>query len=69
MDACYCTITKNAAGAPILSMKQMNALRIYKHGSRPASLINKMQQIGNSLVVQWLRLCAPDTGGLGSIPA
>ena len=23
---------------------------------------------GNSLVVQWLGLCAPDTGGLGSIP-
>lgn len=45
MDACYCTITKNAAGAPILSMKLMNALRIYKHGSRPASLISKMQQV------------------------
>ena len=24
--------------------------------------------LGNSLVVQWLRLCAPDTGGLGLIP-
>lgn len=40
-----CTIIKNAAGAPILSMKQMNALHIYKHGSRPASWINKIQQI------------------------
>ena len=23
---------------------------------------------GSSLVVQWLRLCAPNAGGLGSIP-
>ena len=23
---------------------------------------------GTSLVVQWLRLCAPNAGGLGSIP-
>ena len=24
--------------------------------------------MGTSLVVQWLRLCAPSAGGLGSIP-
>ena len=28
----------------------------------------KVKVKGNSLVVQWLRLCTPDTGGLGSIP-
>ena len=26
------------------------------------------QQLGTSLVVQWLRLCTPNAGGLGSIP-
>ena len=25
-------------------------------------------KVGTSLVVQWLRLCAPNAGGLGSIP-
>ena len=29
---------------------------------------NKIVGVGNSLVVQWLRLCTPDSGGLGSIP-
>ena len=29
---------------------------------------NKNVGVGNSLVVQWLRLCTPDSGGLGSIP-
>ena len=24
--------------------------------------------VGTSLVVQWLRLCAPNAGGVGSIP-
>ena len=28
----------------------------------------KNQAIGTSLVVQWVRLCAPNEGGLGSIP-
>ena len=28
----------------------------------------KNSYTGNSLVVQWLRLCAPYTRGLGSIP-
>ena len=28
----------------------------------------KSEQIGTSLVVQWLRLCAPNAGGLVSIP-
>ena len=27
------------------------------------------EYIGSSLVVQWLRLCAPNTGALGSIPS
>ena len=26
------------------------------------------KKTGTSLVVQWLRLCAPNAGGLGSIP-
>ena len=29
---------------------------------------DKISQLGTSLVVQWLRLCAPNAGGLGSIP-
>ena len=28
----------------------------------------KNDRIGTSLIVQWLGLCAPSTGGLGSIP-
>ena len=28
----------------------------------------KSEQIGTSLVVQWLRLCAPNAGDLGLIP-
>ena len=28
----------------------------------------KSEQIGTSLVVQWLRLCAPNAGDPGSIP-
>ena len=35
--------------------------KVYGRGSRRASL-------GTSLVVQWLRLCTPNAGGLGSIP-
>ena len=30
--------------------------------------ICKKINLGTSLVVQWLRLCAPNAGGLGSIP-
>ena len=28
-----------------------------------------MFEIGTSMIAQWLRLCAPNAGGLGSIPA
>ena len=28
----------------------------------------QITNIGTSLVVQWVRLCAPNAGGLGSIP-
>ena len=31
-------------------------------------LIFKISPVGTSLVVQWLRLCTPNSGGLGSIP-
>ena len=27
-----------------------------------------LESVGTSLVVQWLRLCAPNAGGLGLIP-
>ena len=30
--------------------------------------IKKYSRVGTSLVVQWLRLCAPDAGSLGLIP-
>ena len=29
---------------------------------------SRMASQGTSLVIQWLRLCTPNTGGLGSIP-
>ena len=29
---------------------------------------DKKQATGTSLVVQWIRLCAPNAGGQGSIP-
>ena len=28
----------------------------------------KNQLVGTSLVVQWLRLCAPNAGGMGLVP-
>ena len=31
-------------------------------------VILKMWSLGTSLVVQWVRLCAPNAGGPGSIP-
>ena len=35
----------------------------------PAGLLNyKQKSVRTSLVVQWLRLCAPNAGGSGSIP-
>ena len=37
--------------------------RLYNH-----FFLFKMVPEGNSLVVQWLRLCTPDTGGLDLIP-
>ena len=30
--------------------------------------VMRCQRTGTSLVVQWLRLCAPNAGGMGSIP-
>ena len=30
--------------------------------------IIKISQVGTSLVVQWVRLCDPNAGGLGAIP-
>ena len=33
-----------------------------------SKIISKMHPFGTSLVVQWLRLCAPNAGGPGSIP-
>ena len=32
------------------------------------NLIFKKQTLGTSLAVQWLRLCTPNAGGMGSIP-
>ena len=29
---------------------------------------HQKSETGTSLVVQWLRLCAPNAGGLGSVP-
>ena len=31
-------------------------------------MLNFKKNWGTSLVVQWVRLCAPHAGGLGSIP-
>ena len=31
-------------------------------------MFKKLKNIGTSLVVQWLRLCASNAGGAGSIP-
>ena len=36
---------------------------------RPATRNNNNKKMGTSLVVQWLRLCAPGAGGMGSIPS
>ena len=30
--------------------------------------MDRFMPFGTSLVVEWLRLCAPNSGGLGSIP-
>ena len=30
--------------------------------------LSRIYNLGTSLVVQWLRLCAPNAGGPGSIP-
>ena len=49
-----------------LHLEQRRKLRhteIKKH-----SYLKKKKKGGTSLVVQWLRLCAPNAGGLGSIP-
>ena len=45
-------------------MRQWKALRIIKADSA----IQKLTDTGNSLVVQWLGLCAFTAEGLGSIP-
>ena len=36
--------------------------------SNPALSFRKYTLLGTSLVVQWLRLCAPNAGDQGSIP-
>ena len=35
----------------------------------PREIVSVKNHSETSLVVQWLRLCAPNTGGLGSIPS
>ena len=39
-----------------------------KSGDCPGGPVVKNPPCGNSPVVQWLRPCTPNTGGLGSIP-
>ena len=54
-------------------MKIREAFHIFNQDMEATSMpisrrMDKKAMVGNSLVVQWLRLCTPDTGGLGSIP-
>ena len=36
--------------------------------SQIVEVANQMRKVGTSLVVQWLRLCADNAGGVGLIP-
>ena len=36
--------------------------------AQPGKKCQNQRETGSSLVVQWLRLCTPNAGGMGSIP-
>ena len=57
-------ITFSVTGHTQLQIKAPPSIQI-KAGEIP---LRKKASGGTSLVVQWLRLCAPNAGGLGSIP-
>ena len=51
--------------SPCLTWQEIVLTRRQKEKSKVKCLLE--ERCGNSLVVQWLRLCAPSAGGLGSI--
>ena len=47
---------------------KIKIFRDYRDSQSESFHCHKEFSLGTSLVVQWLRLCAPNAGGLGSIP-
>ena len=57
---------KNSASLAIREMEIKNTMRCHLAPTKMAITI-KIANNGAFLVVQWLRLCAPSAGALGSI--
>ena len=59
--------TTTTASCLVFVIPSLLLFRFSQHSAARESL-NKNRNLGISLVIQWLRLCTPSTGGTGLIP-
>jgi len=65
---CDCQSADLTPSCPVISSAILNIRRVGMQNPEGGDVPSSKRMGGTSLVVQWLRLLAPSTGGLNSIP-